>query len=149
MVVRQVQPPAIIHAFSAPLYTFQQVLLHYMATFLLQGQQRGERTLKLRLAHSGLTGSQASTAAGIPAGYTKVSAPTHGSGVYVINFLQAFKRTPVITANALSAAGKLFCVVAAASTTSCTINVFADTGTATNVTDLHVNVDGFDVADQV
>ncbi len=120
-----------------------------MSTFNHTTQQRAERTLKLRLVHASLTGSQASLAAAIPEGYTKVSAATTGTGVYVINFLTPFRRVPVVNAMALSAAGKLFCVLGAASTSSITINVFSDAGTATNVTDLHVTVDGFDVPDQV
>lgn len=120
-----------------------------MSTFTPSAQQRGERTLKLRLVHANLTGSQASLASAIPEGYTKVSAATTATGVYVIQPLTKFARTPVVTATALSAAGKLFCTIGAASTTSVTINVWSDAGVATNVTDLHVTLDGFDVADQV
>lgn len=117
--------------------------------FTEMSTQREERSIHARITVASLTGSQASSSSAIPEGYTQLSAAKTATGVYVINFLRAFVRTPVVLPIALTAAAKLFLTVGAVSATSVTINCWNDAGTATDTTGLLLTITGFDVADQV
>lgn len=71
----------------------------------------------------------------------------NGTGDYTLTFRQAFRRTPVITVSALTAA--IHCQVFAISTSSVQIKTFAVDGTTATDADFHVMIFGFDAADAV
>jgi len=116
----------------------------------INSSQRKVRTEFFRLVVASLpatTPAQSST--GCPEGSFRCTVAKTATGVFVLNFNTPFSRIPVVTANALSASGKLFMVVSAAATTGITLKCFADDGTATDPTGVHITVIGSDTADQV
>lgn len=116
----------------------------------LEASQRRARLEFFRLLFASLPATTpAQSTTGVPEGAYRCKAAKTATGVAVLTFNEPFQRVPSITASAMSAAGKLFAVVAAVSASGCTINVFADDGTATDPTQLHIQVIGADTADQI
>lgn len=112
--------------------------------------QRAVRMEQFRLVAASVpTGTAAQTATGCPEGFSRCTVLKNGTGDFTINFNTAFARTPVVTATALSTAGKTYTVLYSVSTTACRVLTYNDGGTATSPTDLHVHVTGFDTSEQV
>lgn len=115
----------------------------------VQSSQRRIRTEFFRLVFANLPATTpAQSTTGVPEGAYRCTAAKTATGTARLVFNAPFQRVPVITAAAMSAAGKLFAVISAVSTTECTIKVYADDGTATDPTQLHIQVIGADTADQ-
>ena len=118
--------------------------------FQVNGSQRETRVEFLRLIPANIaTGSAARDLDGVEEGTYQVTVNKEGTGDYSITFDSPFVRKPVVVATALHASSKLFCTVKSNSTTACRIIVHSDAGTATDPTEIHVMLAGFDTADQI
>lgn len=116
----------------------------------VKSTQRLVRTEFFRLVVASLPSTTpAQSLTGVPEGTFRCTAAKTATGVFLLNFNTPFARVPVISANALSAAGKLFMVISAASASSITLKCFADDGAATDPTGVHITVIGSDTADQI
>lgn len=116
----------------------------------LDSTQRRARIEFFRLLFASLPATTpAQSTTGVPEGAYRCTAAKTATGVAVLTFNEPFQRVPAVTVSAMSAAGKLFAVVAAVSVSGITVNVFADDGTATDPTQLHIHVIGADTADQI
>lgn len=118
--------------------------------FQKYAQQRNERDLKIRLVPASLTTAYTGTSStSVPEGFTKVRAKTPSSGIYDISYNQPFMRLPIVTATAFHASLRLYPTISDQTLSSCQITFVDAAGAVQTPTQVHVKVEGFDVADQV
>ena len=118
--------------------------------FQLEGSQRAARTEIFRLIPASIaTGAATQSVAGCVEGTYQCTVAKNGTGDYSITYNTPFARKGVVNATALHTTGKYFASLHSSSTTGCRILVWSDAGTASDPTEIHVTVRGFDTADQI
>lgn len=112
--------------------------------------QRKVRTEMFRFVTASLTTVQATNTTAITEGTYKCTAKLTSAGIVAVQLNSPFARVPIVQATAEDGTQKVFCVVAGNTLAGLiTINCFADTGTATSPTALHLVVNGCDTTDQI
>ena len=95
------------------------------------------------------TGTAAQSTDAVLEGAFRCTVIKNGTGDVTLNFNRPFSRKPVVTATALHASTNLVACIKSVTTSAVNLLVKSDSGSATNPTELHIHVLGFDSDDQV
>lgn len=121
-----------------------------MSLSAIQSSQRKPRLEVFRIDISAApTGTAAQSTTAVLEGAYRCTVLKTGTGALTINFNKPFSRKPVVTATAFHASTNLVACVTALASTAISLTTKSDSGSATNPTELHVHVVGFDSTDQL
>lgn len=119
--------------------------------FEAMATQRNPRIEVFRIVEASVTGSASADSTVMPEGYTRATIVEAANNNYTLTFTQPFSRAPVVSVQAVeSGTGVSYiCNITATSTTAVSWRVENDASAAGAATGFHVQVIGFDSADQL
>lgn len=109
--------------------------------------QRQTRDIDVILTDASLASGTLGTG-GVTEGTYKVTAMKGTTGIYTIQFNVPFTRAPRVLATASHATSNLVATITSRTVSQVVVHVATDAGTAAAATELHLNIRGWDSANQ-